>query len=91
MIIPNSNESSRLRHVLRYKFGISLRSVSVIITGDSPGLQTVALSHGGRQLMKSANYRVVHLWIYGGVLSFFPLSKITLGLWVNLIPENQGT
>ena len=53
MIIPNSNESSRLRHALRYKFGRLVHTASEIITGGSRALPAAALPHGGRQVIKS--------------------------------------
>ena len=61
MIIPYSDESSRLAHPLRDRFGIFLRFVSEINAGESRALPAPALSHGGRQVMQSSNYRVAHL------------------------------
>ena len=61
MIIPNSNESSRLRHALRYKFGISVPPASEIITGGSRVLPAPVLPPGGMQVIKFSNYHAAHL------------------------------
>ena len=80
MIIPNSNESSCLRHALRYKFGRLAHPASEIITGGSRALPAAASPHGGGQVIKSLNYHGAHLEIPVGYSNYFLLSKIALGI-----------
>ena len=80
MIIPNSNESSCVRHALRYKFGRLVHAASEIITGGSRALPAAALPHGGRQVIKSLNYHAAHLEIPVGYSNSFLLSKIAIGI-----------